>query len=382
MKGTLIHHRRMLPVAAGMILAGWAALLPGGCGSSDPASNKVKVAYLGLTCEAPIFAAHELGFFKEEGLEPELVKTDWDGLREGLNSGQFDANHTLIMYLLLPIEQGNLDVKITGGIHTGCLRVQAGVKSGIKTVNDLKGKKIGVPTHLGSPPYLFACRVLAAAGIDPNLENEEGKDIQWRPFPPDALALALENGLVDAVTTSDPIGTILAGEGLVQTIVDQGEDEPYKDEFCCAAVVSATLAKERPAVAAKVTRALLKGAKWVGENPNEAARMSVDKKYIGSSVEINAQALLKLSYNPAVASCRKSVVSAATEMKLAGLLQPTTDPEKLARRAWMDLDGVTDEWVKGLKVGKGSRPRRLNPTEFAALFESKPCCGACCCLQE
>ena len=33
--------------------------------------NKVRVGYIGLTCEAPIFTAVEKGFFKEEGLEVE-----------------------------------------------------------------------------------------------------------------------------------------------------------------------------------------------------------------------------------------------------------------------------------------------------------------------
>src|SRR5437868_361163 len=149
------------------------ALLVMGCKKGPDNSegqSKLKVAYLGLTCEAPIFVAYEKGFFKEEGLDVELVKTDWDGLREGLGLGRFDANHTLSMYLLKPIEQG-LDVKITGGIHTGCLRVQAGAKSDIKTVKDLKGKKIGVPTHIGSPPFMFASRVLAANNINPDPVN-------------------------------------------------------------------------------------------------------------------------------------------------------------------------------------------------------------------
>ena len=68
--------------------------------------------------------------------------------------GRFDANYHLIMYLLKPIEKG-LDVKITGGIHSGCLRIQAGTKSDISRW-ELKGKKIGVPTAIGSPPFLFS----------------------------------------------------------------------------------------------------------------------------------------------------------------------------------------------------------------------------------
>ena len=59
---------------------------------------------------------------RSEGLDVELVKTDWDGLRQGLGLGQYDVNHTLLMYLFGPIE-GGYDMKITGGIHTGCLRV-------------------------------------------------------------------------------------------------------------------------------------------------------------------------------------------------------------------------------------------------------------------
>ncbi len=375
------------PIASFLsLLACGLFLAASGCGSTEkPASvaankqPKLKVAYLGLTCEAPIFVAQEEGFFKEEGLDVELVRTDWDGLREGLGLGRFDANHTLIMYLLKPIEQG-LDVKITGGIHTGCLRVQAGVDSDIKSAADLKGKKIGVPTHIGSPPYLFASRVLAAAGIDPRPESNE---VTWEAFPPDVLGQALQDGRIDAVATSDPIGTILIGQGLVKTIADQAEDAPYSDEFCCAAVVSGKLAKENPAAAAKVTRAMLKASKWVGENPMAAAKLSVEKKYLASSVEINIQALSKLKYIPGVASCRTSIDQAAEEMKVAGLLKESTDPAALAKRAWLDLDGVTDDYVEKVqvaKVDKGVKPKLLAPAAFAALFGGKACC-ACCCIK-
>ena len=47
-----------------------AAFLLLGCGkesaSDSKPSNKVRIGYIGLTCEAPIFTAIEKGFFKEE----------------------------------------------------------------------------------------------------------------------------------------------------------------------------------------------------------------------------------------------------------------------------------------------------------------------------
>jgi NitT/TauT family transport system substrate-binding protein len=376
--------RPTLLVAGSLLAASCLALLPVGCNKGPDTAGgrtRLKVAYLGLTCEAPIFVAQEKGFYEEEGLDVELVKTDWDGLREGLGTGQFDANHTLIMYLLKPIE-GGTDVKITGGIHTGCLRVQAGVNSDIKSVKDLKGKRIGVPTHIGSPPYLFCCRTLAASDIDPRPGK---KEVEFVAYPPAELGLALSQGKIDALATSDPIGTILLGKKQVKTIADQAEDEPYKDEYCCAAVVSGQLARGNPQAAAQVTRALLKAAKWVNENPRAAAALSVEKKYIASTAEINTQALSKLNYIPGVARCRKSVDQAAAEMKKAGLLDPKTDPAALAKRAWLDLDGVTDEWVNGLnveKVADGGRPALLDPVAFAALFEGRRACCNCCCLSE
>ena len=51
-----------------------------GCNKKSTAivnSKHVRIGYIGLTCEAPIYTAYEKGFFKEEGLEPELVKCAW-----------------------------------------------------------------------------------------------------------------------------------------------------------------------------------------------------------------------------------------------------------------------------------------------------------------
>ena len=66
------------------------------------------------------------------------------------------------------------------------------------------------------------------------------------------------------------LGSILAAQANVRTIADQAVDAPYRDEYCCATVVSGKFAANNPAGAAKVTRALLKGAMWVDRNPTAA----------------------------------------------------------------------------------------------------------------
>src|ERR1044072_2752457 len=129
----------MIKLSVTIVLA---ALFLTACGKKSDApataSNKVRVGYIGLTCEAPIFTAVEKGFFKEEGLDVELVKCEWANYKDVLALGGFDITHHLLMYFLKPIEQG-LDVRFTAGIHKGCLRVQASPKGDIKTVQDLRG---------------------------------------------------------------------------------------------------------------------------------------------------------------------------------------------------------------------------------------------------
>ena len=310
--------------AALLATASLAVLLQLGCSKEGaPAEKtkegltKVKVGYIGITCEAPIFSAVENGFFKEEGLEPELVKCEWSKYKDVLALGGFDITHHLIMYFLKPIEQG-LDVRMTGGVHTGCLRVQAGIKTDIQKVEDLKGKRIGVP-GMGTPPFIFANRVMGAHGLDAS------KDVEWKVFPAGELGLALEKGEIDAVATSEPIGTMLIAEGKVRKVADQALDAPYKDEYCCVVIANGKWVEGNKDVAAKATRAILKGAKWVQENPRAAAHMAVEKKYLASSPELNTSALGTLNYLPSIEGARKAIASAAAEMKTAGMLNATTD---------------------------------------------------------
>src|SRR5881628_1139249 len=298
------------------VLVAIAAVIVIGCGRTDSGSaagsNKVRVGYIGLTCEAPIFTAVEKGFFKEEGLEVSLVKCDWKNYKDVLALGGYDVTHHLVMYFLKPVEQG-LDVKFTGGIHRGCLRVQALSKGKIHTIEDLRGKRIGVP-GMGTPPFIFANRVLGAHGIDAS------KEITWRVFPAGELGLALDKGEVDAVADSEPIGSLLLADGKVRNVADQAKDAPYKDEYCCAVIVNGKFLAANPKAAAAATRALLKAAKWVEANPATAARLSVEKGYLASNPELNTVAISHLRYVPTVSGAEAAVKSAAAEMKRADML--------------------------------------------------------------
>jgi NitT/TauT family transport system substrate-binding protein len=350
------------------------AVLANGCkdDARNANPNKVRVGYVGITCEAPIFSAVEKGFFKEEGLDVELVKCDWKNYKDVLALGGYDITHHLVMYFLKPIEQG-LDVKFTGGIHRGCLRVQAAINGKIRTVKDLRGKRIGVP-GMGTPPFIFANRVLGANGIDP------GKEITWLVFPAGELGLALDKGEVDAIADSEPIGSMLVAQGKVRNIADQAVDMPYADEYCCAVIANGKFLARNPKACAAATRALLKAAKWVENNPKAAAELSVKGKYLASTVEQNTVSISHLRYVPSVSGARTAVQLAGEEMKRAGMLKRNTNVEELTAKAFAPLEGVTDEWLDKLpveKVADGQVTRAWLLAQYSKFDPKEVFCAPC-----
>ena len=333
-----------------------------------PDAVKIKVGVIGLTCEAPIYVAIENGYFKDEGLDVSLIKySNWATYKDALGLGGFDITHHLIMMFLKPIEQG-MDVKILAGVHRGCLRVQTSTTGGVQTLEDLRGKRIGVP-GMGTPPFIFANRALALKGIDP------AKEITWKVFPAGELKLALERGDVDAVADSEPIGTILLSSGKVKNVADQAVDEPFASEYCYAVVANGKFVSDNPKAAAAATRAILKAAMWVEANPRAAATMAVGKKYIASTPELNTVAISHLRYEPSIEGGEKAVRSAAVAMKQVKMLNESTDVDELTHRAFLHLDGVSDEWLKSVQVEKLA-DGQLRPNEDERLRVELAASGA------
>ena len=262
-----------------LLIALLSGFLTSGCNRTKTAEvnknglTKIRVGYIGLTCEAPIFTAVEKGFFKEEGLDVELVRCQWATYKDVLALGGFDITHHLVMYFLKPIEQG-MDVKFTGGIHRGCLRVQAGTKGNIHTIEGPEGQDASACRGWGRRRSCSPTACWAANGIDPS------KDVQWRVYPGGRAGAGAGQGAGGCGGGFRADRQPAAGAGKVRNIADQAKDAPYKDEYCCAVLVNGKFLAKNPKAAAAATPALLKAAKWVDANPLAAARLSVEKKYI------------------------------------------------------------------------------------------------------
>jgi NitT/TauT family transport system substrate-binding protein len=322
----------------GLIFILLMTFLVAGCGQSQSMApvasgpQKVKIGYSGGACEAFLFSAYEKGLFKEEGLDVELVKVDFETLKESLATGKVDASSGMVMKWVKPFEQG-VDAVFISGIHTGCLQLLVKPNSDIKNIADLKGKVIA-NNGMGDGPMILASRALAHAGLDYK------KDVQWKAYPAVELEGVLERGEADAITLSDPIAELIVVKGKAVPLLNSAHDMPYHDEYCCMATISGKLLREDPATAAAITRGMMKGAQWVQDHQDEAAKLIIDKKYIPGNVELVAKLLKSYNYIPSVDGGEKAVDNAVREMKAIGVLDPNTDAEQLKKKIFVRLPGV------------------------------------------
>lgn len=289
------------------------------------ALKKVTFAYAGGTCEAPIYTAIEKGFFKEEGLDVELIQQDFETLKSGIASGKVDGTVGNFAWFK-PIEQG-LDVKLTGGLHAGCIQLVTPSDSGITSVKDLKGKTIGVDV-IGGGPQITLSIALKQNGLDPQA------DVQWRAYPSQQLSTAADKGEIQAFIVWDPAAQQAIDEKKYVRLLSNGHDEPFKSGYCCYSVISGKVTEEDPEKAAAITRALLKAAEWVGNNTHETAEIETNKKYVPADVATNEALLADYHWKPGVKTAEESAKFFIKYQKELGILDSSTDESELLERAF------------------------------------------------
>ena len=274
--------------------------------------------------------------------------------------------------LLQPIENG-LPIKFTTGLHTGCTKLLVPGDSDIKSIADLKGKKIGVP-GLADAATVVSKRSLSAAGIG---VTEQNMEVEFSVYSRNDLPQALENGAVDAIALGDPTASIAEEQYGLTALIDTATDPKYKDEYCCNAFVTSKLAAENPKAAAAFTRAVQKASQWVQENPDETAKIIVDKQYVSGDVDFCAQILKTYNYKPSVQGGYDALKLNAEELSKIGVLKEGTDAQKFADNAYIFFDDVPDapEASSGTTAAAPSASASSVSFTEATEAEENDCCG-------
>lgn len=319
-----------------MVLGIVGIFLTAACGQpqAEKADDTVlKIGYSGSLCEAPVHIALEKGFFEKEGLKVDLIKLAPGTAFEAVTAGQVDAGFGLLSSLIQPLSNG-LPIKITSGLHTGCDKVLVPKDSAIKTLGDLKGKRIGVPS-MNSSPIIFAKRALADAGINVTEKNPE---VEFVVFGPSELALALQRGAVDALAMNDPTASVAMKENNLVTLADSAVTPPYNTQYCCTAYVRDNIAAEHPEIAAKYTRAMQAASAWIAEHQDETAKIQVEKKWVPGDPVFNAAILKTYNYIPSAKGAYDAFSITAKQLQQVGMLDDKVDVESLQKNSFLLFD--------------------------------------------
>ncbi|HEV8583816.1 MAG TPA: ABC transporter substrate-binding protein, partial [Methylomirabilota bacterium] len=198
--------------------------------SAAHAQDRPKVGVLKLTSSAPIFVGIEKGFFKEFGVEPELVYFQAAApIATALAAGQIDVGATGLTAATYNIVLGGEKLWIVAdkGREWPDHRLTALVvhkdlyEGGARTLANLKGKRIGI-TQLGSTFHYQIGNMLEKEGM-------ALRDVTVVPLQAMAAALeALKGKQVDAVMLPQPFPGRAEADGFGRIIAWGGDLFPWQ----------------------------------------------------------------------------------------------------------------------------------------------------------
>ncbi|MDP2728216.1 MAG: ABC transporter substrate-binding protein, partial [Dehalococcoidia bacterium] len=212
-----------------------------------------------------LFLAQDRGYYKDEGLDVELIQIASAISVKALIGGsrhEFDGSTGSAMQAII----NGAALKV---IMISNTRAPWNIYSRpeIKTLQDLKGKRIAV-TAIGSNLDQSAGRVLRNHGIDSQ------KDIIWQGVGPGTARItALQAGSIDAIVIDPLTAGDIESKGF-NKLIELGDEA----RVLIGLVTTDKIIKEKPDVVKSVARAYTKAIKYYKELSPEA-RGWLEKQY-------------------------------------------------------------------------------------------------------
>ena len=243
------------------------------CGSKPAAAPgnlvhvKLPVGYIPNVQFAPLYVAIDKGYFKDVGIEIEFdysLETDAVSL-VGANNLQFAVVSG--EQVLLARAQGLPVVYVCAWYQKYPVAVVSKVDQGIKTVADLKGKKIGLPGLYGAN-YIGLDALLFSGGL-----TEKDVTLDSIGYNQVAALAADKDQAVSVYTTNEPVQLQAQGYKLNEIRVADAL------QLASNGIITneQTIAKD-PDLVRRINSAFLKGLADTIANPDDAYNIS--KKYV------------------------------------------------------------------------------------------------------
>jgi NitT/TauT family transport system substrate-binding protein len=269
--GSLPRRRVVALLAAAMALAVGPAA----------AQDKVRVGVFPVSSSLPYFVALERGFFKEQNIEPEMIRL----IGGPPNVAAMITNQIDACAVLVTIEGMNANLKKPGvamyiSVNSQNQKYQMEqfvVREGVAatSLKDLKGKKI--MSAPGPANVTMAKAALAAVGL------KEG-DYTIDQLDMGQHINAMKAGTFDAGYTLEPNASVMRQMGIARTleagvIARYVLGNPEADAYVAGGALTSEFIATRPDVAKRFTAAWKKAVDLINNDPKEARKHLVKNTF-------------------------------------------------------------------------------------------------------
>src|SRR3984893_516070 len=281
-------------------------LLASIAGASAQTTVKIGLAVPNYGPFAPIYAADELGYFRDAGLKPEITAyRGGPAAQEALAAGPADIINFFPPGVALAVKKG-IKEKVVGigsakplGWHIVVM-----ASSPFRAVADLAGKKIGV-TAKGATTDFYALWAAKRAGVR----------IETIPVGAPALIPTLKSGQIDVAVLNSPLSFLLIVPGEGRSLVDLGKEmEPTLPDVW---VATQSLIDSNPKAIEGTLRSIYKATAYMKKN--RAYGIDYLRKFTGEKDDrvVELEYDVVLSGRPTSAKIERTWIE--TSLALAGL---------------------------------------------------------------
>lgn len=208
---------------------------------------------------ALIWVADDQGFFDEVGLDATLEPFAFGRLAtEAMLAGEVDFA-TTAEFVVASKSFEHDDLRVVSSVsESQSMNVVARRDHGIETLEDLRGKRVGVT--MATQSEFFLDRLLAFNGIDPS-------ELELVGLRPSEMVEGLLSGEIDAAATWDPPAYNVRLQLGEDAITFPGLSD---DVYYFLLVARAGWLAENPETVQRVLRALAMAEAFIADNPQDA----------------------------------------------------------------------------------------------------------------
>lgn len=211
----------------------------------------------------PSGVALKKGFFKDEGLEVEIIRMNVPNIITALVTG--DIGYTLIFGSVVRGALRGMPMRALASLLDGSTHALV-VKQEYKSGKELKGKTVGIG-NFGGTDDVAGRMMLKSFGLDTE------KDLKFIALGPDRARLAaLKEGLVDAAIIAPPgdsLGRQMGFNVLLRAY------EVFSFPFIGIGANLKTI-KEKPDEAKRVVKAMVRANRFIRQDKEGAVRILMD----------------------------------------------------------------------------------------------------------